>query len=217
MGSNMAEAHPVGFRWPMKAKAKGGKIVHVDPRFTRTSAVSDLYVPIRAGTDIAFLGGLINYVLTNERWFKEYVMAYTNAASIIETGYQDTEDLEGIFSGYDPETRQYEGSKGHWGYAHSPSDKPQEGQEGGGQHKDKKGQAGVHGYGLMGGASSHSSRRADAVQEPGGQPPRDETLQDPLCVMQVLRRHFARYTPEIVSQICGCSPEQIDSNGGTAV
>ena len=80
----MAEAHPVGFRWPMKAKEKGGKIIHVDPRFTRTSAVSDLYVPIRAGSDIAFLGGLINYVLTNERWFKEYVLAYTNASVLID-------------------------------------------------------------------------------------------------------------------------------------
>src|SRR5579871_7003970 len=122
MGSNMAEAHPVGFRWPMKAREKGGKIIHVDPRFTRTSALSDLYVGIRAGSDIAFLGGLINYVLTHDRWFKEYVLAYTNAATIIEEGFQDTEDLDGLFSGYDPDSRHYSAAKGHWGYEGSPSD-----------------------------------------------------------------------------------------------
>ncbi len=101
MGSNMAEAHPVGFRWPMKAHEKGAKLIHVDPRFTRTSACCDLYVGIRAGTDIAFLGGVINYVLTHERWFTEYVLAYTNAATIIEEGFEDTEDENGRFSGYE--------------------------------------------------------------------------------------------------------------------
>jgi len=83
MGSNMAENHPVGFRWPMKAKERGSTLIHVDPRFSRTSAVADLYVPIRPGSDIAFLGGLINYVLTHDRWFKEYVLAYTNASSLV--------------------------------------------------------------------------------------------------------------------------------------
>ena len=85
MGSNMAENHPVAFRWPMQAKAKGAKLIHVDPRFTRTSAVADIYAPIRAGSDIAFLGGLIHYVINSERWnndpfFKEFVVNYTNAA-----------------------------------------------------------------------------------------------------------------------------------------
>ncbi len=94
MGSNMAEAHPVGFRWPMKAKEKGATLIHVDPRFTRTSALCDVYVGIRAGSDIAFLGGLVNYVLSHDRWFKEYVLAYTNASAIVEEGFQDTEDLE---------------------------------------------------------------------------------------------------------------------------
>src|SRR6059058_3547865 len=87
-GSNMAECHPVAFRWPMQAKAKGAKLIHVDPRFTRTSAMADLHAPIRAGTDIAFLGGLIHYVLNNERWnsepfFKDYLVHYTNAAMIV--------------------------------------------------------------------------------------------------------------------------------------
>ena len=94
MGSNMAEAHPVGFRWPMKAKERGATLIHVDPRFSRTSAHCDLFVGIRTGSDIAFLGGLINYVLTHERWFEEYVLAYTNASVLIEQGYKDTEDLD---------------------------------------------------------------------------------------------------------------------------
>src|SRR6266540_5532500 len=80
MGSNMAECHPVAFRWPMQAKANGAKLIHVDPRFTRTSAMADLHAPIRAGTDIAFLGGLIHYVIQHEKYFKEYVVNYTNAA-----------------------------------------------------------------------------------------------------------------------------------------
>src|SRR2546426_8750402 len=93
MGSNMAEARPVGFRWPLKAKEKGATLIHVDPRFTRTSALCDVFVDIRAGSDVAFLGGLVNYVLSNDRWFQEYVLNYTNAATIIQEGFQDTEDL----------------------------------------------------------------------------------------------------------------------------
>ena len=93
----MAEAHPVGFQWVMEAKARGAKVIHVDPRFTRTSALADVHVPIRAGTDIAFLGGLVNYVLTNDRAFRDYVVAYTNAAAIISDDYVDAEDLDGVF------------------------------------------------------------------------------------------------------------------------
>ena len=199
MGSNMAEAHPVGFRWPMKAKEKGGKIIHVDPRFTRTSAVSDLFVGIRAGSDIAFLGGLIHYVLTHERWFKEYVTAYTNASTLVDERFQDTEELDGLFSGYNPQTQLYDGEKAHWDYQHSPDYKPREEQDAGGQHKETAEQPGVHGHGLMGGADS----------EADGRSPRDETLQDPRCVMQHLRRHFARYTPEFVAEVCGCTPEEL--------
>ncbi len=79
----MAECHPVGFRFVMEARERGATIIHVDPRFTRTSATADVFAPIRPGTDIAFLGGLINYVLTHDKWFREYVLAYTNAATII--------------------------------------------------------------------------------------------------------------------------------------
>src|SRR5689334_2023173 len=103
----MAEAHPVGFQWVMEAKRRGATIIHVDPRFTRTSAVADLHVPIRAGSDIAFLGALVNYVLQNELDFREYVVAYTNGPAIIDEDFQDTEDLDGLFSGFDPERGQY--------------------------------------------------------------------------------------------------------------
>jgi formate dehydrogenase major subunit len=211
MGSNMAEAHPVGFRWPMKAKEKGAKLIHVDPRFTRMSALCDQYVGIRAGSDIAFLGGLINYVLTNERWFKEYVLAYTNAATLIEEGFQDTEDLAGLFGGYDAEQRSYDSSEGHWGYEHCPSAEKEhaDGDADEAQKKSEKGGHGQHGYGLMGGATSHAQPRKDMTQEPGGQPPRDPTLQHPRCVIQILRRHFARYTPQLVADICGCTPAQM--------
>src|SRR5687767_10854907 len=98
-GSNMAECHPVAFRWVMEAKLKGAKVIHVDPRFTRTSAVADIYAPLRAGSDIAFLGGLIRYAIENEKYFKEYVVNYTNAPTIIHDDFKDTEDLDGVFSG----------------------------------------------------------------------------------------------------------------------
>src|SRR6266545_193728 len=104
MGSNMAECHPCGFMWPMKAKAKGATLIHVDPRFTRTSAMCDIYAPIRAGSDIAFLGGLVNYIVNDERWnrepfFREYLVNYTNAATIVREDFKDAEDLDGVFSG----------------------------------------------------------------------------------------------------------------------
>ena len=99
----MAECHPVGFQWVMEAKARGAKVIHVDPRFTRTSALADIHVPLRAGSDIAFLGGIVNYVLREERYFREYVLAYTNAANLITEDFADTEDLDGFFSGFDAE------------------------------------------------------------------------------------------------------------------
>ena len=105
MGSNMAENHPVAFRWPLKAKVEhGATLIHVDPRFTRTSAVSDIYAPVRAGSDIAFLGGLVRHVINSERWhtepfFRSWVVNYTNAATIINAAYRDAEDNNGVFSG----------------------------------------------------------------------------------------------------------------------
>jgi formate dehydrogenase major subunit len=214
MGSNMAEAHPVGFRWPMKAKERGAKLIHVDPRFSRTSAMCNTHVTIRAGSDIAFLGGIINYILTQEKWFQEYVLAFTNASTIIEDGFKDTEDLDGLFSGYNEKEKHYDKSKGHWAYAKPPGQKSHAPEHGGEsaaktEAKSMPGGHGVHGPGVMGGSSSHSEARASSTNEPGGQPPRDPTLQNPRCVMQLLRRHYSRYTPEIVAGICGCTPEQI--------
>src|SRR5262245_65219765 len=108
----MAECHPVGFQWVMEAKARGARVIHVDPRFTRTSAVADLHVPIRAGTDVAFLGAIINHVLSNDLYFHEYVVNYTNAAVIVNDAYRDTEDLDGLFSGFDPDQRGYDAQTG---------------------------------------------------------------------------------------------------------
>jgi formate dehydrogenase major subunit len=158
-GSSMAEAHPVGFRWVMKAKERGAIIIHVDPRFSRTSALSDMWVAIRAGSDIAFLGGLVRHVIENELFFREYVVHYTNASCILRDEYGDPEDNgDGYFSGWNEEARNY--SIQSWQYK---------------------------GEGLS-------------------FPQRDLTLQDPQCVFQKLKRHFARYTPQMVEKVCGIPP-----------
>src|SRR3954453_17580883 len=101
MGSNMAENHPIAFRFAMQAKERGATLIHADPRFTRTSALCDIYAPVRAGSDIAFLGGMINYVLEHDLWFKEYALAYTNLPTIIDERFRDTSELDGVFSGFD--------------------------------------------------------------------------------------------------------------------
>ncbi|MBW3658210.1 MAG: molybdopterin-dependent oxidoreductase [Actinobacteria bacterium] len=178
----MAECHPVGFQWVMEAKRRGATIIHVDPRFTRTSAVSDLHVPLRAGTDIAFLGGLIRHVLENERYFRDYVVNYTNAATIISDEFRDTEDLDGLFSGWDEDDAQYDPSS--WQY---------------------------RGAADVGAAAGKRSMYAGEPEAPRGEDitdvERDETLQDPRCVFQLLRRHFSRYTPEMVADVCGIDEE----------
>src|SRR5437764_10575323 len=98
MGSNMAEAHPIAFRFVLQAKQRGATIIHADPRFTRTSALSDIYAPVRAGSDIAFLGGVIRYVLENDLWFREYVLNYTNLSTIIDERFRDASEGDGLFS-----------------------------------------------------------------------------------------------------------------------
>jgi formate dehydrogenase major subunit len=190
----MAEAHPVGFQWVMEAKARGATIVHVDPRFTRTSALADLHVPLRAGSDIAFLGALVNHVLSTGSWFREYVLAYTNAADLVSEEFRDTEDLDGLFSGYDPEKRVYDPSS--WSYAGGVT-AAAAGQRDA-QYEQRTAGSGA-GQERSAGGQSHGSGgpTVDATPE------RDETLQHPRCVFQVLRRHFARYTPELVEQVCG--------------
>ncbi len=184
MGSNAAENHPVGFQWVMEARERGAEVIHVDPRFTRTSAMATKFVGIRAGSDIAFLGGIVNYILEHERWFDEYVKAYTNARVIIDERFVDAEDGDGLFSGWDPEKRKY--SNETWQYAGmdatAAAGKPPKGEQAG--------------HGGAGGGLIH------------GEPPEeDETLQHPRCVFQILKRHFARYTPELVADACGCSVE----------
>jgi formate dehydrogenase major subunit len=181
MGSNFAECHPVGFRWAMKGKARGAKILHIDPRFTRTSAMADIHAPIRAGSDIVFLGGLINYILTHDKYFREYVVNYTNAPMLIDPAYQDTEELGGLFSGFNAERGLYDPTS--WKYQ---TDAPE------GQNQPVPGVAE---------ASSFSSRVGKLV---GGRPRQDPTLQDEHCVFQILKRHYARYTPEMVEQATGC-------------
>src|SRR4029453_3508610 len=190
----MAECHPVGFQWVMEAKARGATLVHVDPRFTRTSALADLYVPIRAGADIAFVGGLINYVLSSEKYFKEYVLAYTNAPTILTEDYADTEDLDGVFSGLHREYRFYD--LGAWGYRGVEEVKAGSGERDdleAERHRIRRlvrqaGRGEAHG---SGGAAAHPT------------PDPDDPLQHPRCVFQVLKRPFARYTPELVEQVCG--------------
>jgi formate dehydrogenase major subunit len=187
MGSNMAECHPVGFQWVIEARERGAKVIHVDPRFTRTSAMADLHVPLRAGTDIAFLGGIVNYILENGREFREYVQAYTNARTIISDDFRDTEDLEGIFSGLDREGKTYE--RESWQY---------KGMEVGAS-------AGEREHGEAEGEQAHGAHGGELHH---GEPPEeDETLQDPRCVFQLLRRHYSRYTPEMVERICGVPRE----------
>jgi formate dehydrogenase major subunit len=157
MGSNMAEQHPVGFQWVIEAKERGATVMHVDPRFTRTSAMADFHVALRGGTDIAFLGGVINYILSGRREFTEYVRHYTNARVIIKPEFQDTEELDGVFSGFQPDEGVYDVSS--WGY---------------------------------------------------GEPPQEDwNLEHPNCVFQILKRHFARYTPELVESVCGVPREKL--------
>jgi formate dehydrogenase major subunit len=155
MGSNMAEQHPVGFQWVMEAKERGARVIHVDPRFTRTSAVADLYVPIRAGSDIAFLGGIVNYIFEHDAWFREYVEHYTNGPVLIKPEFEDV-GAEGLFSGWDAEAHAYQVDT--WGYDEAS--------------------------------------------------PVDPSMEHERCVLQLVRKHFARYTPELVSDLCGCSREQ---------
>ncbi len=157
MGGNAAEAHPCGFKWVTEAKAHNkATFIVVDPRFTRSASVADLYAPLRTGTDIAFLGGVINYLLSSDKIQHDYVKAYTNAPFIVAAGYGFD---DGLFSGYDAAGRKYD--KASWAY-----------------------EMGLDGYARV-----------------------DETLQHPRCVLQLLKTHYSRYTPEMVSAICGTPKE----------
>jgi len=189
MGSNMAENHPIAFRFVMQAKEKGATIIHADPRFTRTSALCDIYAPVRAGSDIAFLGGLINYIINSERWlndafFREYVVNYTNIATIIEDNFQDASELDGLFSGWQAEKLSY--NVDSWQYR-------------GMDIPATLAEAYVH-------PSTEDPDKAIEKQQELTRrlPPSDRTLQDPKCVYQILKRHYAAYTPEMVERVSGC-------------
>jgi formate dehydrogenase major subunit len=189
----MAECHPVGFQWVMEAKARGATLIHVDPRFTRTSALADVHVSLRAGSDIVFLGGLVNYVLQNEAYFRDYVLAYTNAAVIVREDFRDTEDLDGVFSGLDTEHRTYDPAS--WQY--EGAEVPSVAGEGDEEFEER----------THAGATIREASRVEAHGSGGagvsGEIHTDETLGHPRCVLQILKRHFARYTPDMVEQACG--------------
>jgi len=182
-GANPAEAHPVGFQWFVQAKLDpqrgpgaggGAKIIHADPRFTRTSALADIYARIRTGTDVAYFGGLINYVLQNNLHHESYVTNYTNASFLVKKEYGFT---DGLFSGYDPKARKY--NTASWGY----------------QIDDAASVAYNAAHPPAGGAVATLAKR-------------DLTLQDPQTVFQLMKQHYSRYTPEMVSRITGIPQDQ---------
>jgi formate dehydrogenase major subunit len=172
MGGNPAENHPCGFKWAIEAKRnRSAKLISVDPRFTRTSSVADLFCQIRAGSDIAFLGGVINYAIENNRIAKEYLINYTNAAFIIEGDFKLPADADGVFSGFDAQSRSYD--RASWNYS--------------------------------GGKPATATGSLPPLPE---QVDYDLSLQNPNCVFQLLKKHYSRYTPDIVERITGIPKEQ---------
>lgn len=174
IGANPAENHPCGWKWAHVGRdERGTRIIHVDPRFTRTSAIADVFVPIRAGSDVAFFAGLINYILEHELYHEDYVKLHTNASFIVS---EDYEFDDGLFAGYDEETRTYDTSS--WDYEREESTEGDEGTQPG-----------------LGQGVSPTGAQSFARTDP--------SLQDPRCVFQLLKQHYSRYTPELVSQITG--------------
>jgi formate dehydrogenase major subunit len=182
MGGNPAENHPCGFKWAMEAKRnRNAKLISVDPRFTRTSSVADLFCQIRAGADIAFLGGVIRYAIENNRIAHEYIVNYTNAAFVVQPGFKLPED-DGVFSGFDAEKLSYDRST--WNYS---------------------GQGAAH---VVNAAAHGAAGTPPALPPLPGNVDYDLTLQNPNCVFQLLRKHYSRYTPEMVERITGIPKEQ---------
>jgi formate dehydrogenase major subunit len=188
MGGNPAENHPCGFKWAIEAKRnRNAKMIVVDPRYTRTAAVSDMFLQIRAGSDIALLGAFINYALQNDRVNREYLVNYTNASFIIKEGFKLPED--GLYSGFDSEKHTYD--KSTWNY------------ESGGLTKSDT-------------PAAHQEGAEHGVAAAGAPPPAlpekvayDPTLQHPRCVYQLLKQQYSRYTPEMVERISGIPKDQI--------
>ncbi|MBZ5695541.1 MAG: formate dehydrogenase-N subunit alpha [Acidobacteriia bacterium] len=193
MGGNPAENHPCGFKWAIEAKRnRNAKMIVVDPRFTRTASTADLFLQIRAGADIAFLGGLIHYAIENDRIAKDYLLNYTNAAFVVKEGFKLPED--GLYSGFDPAAHTYD--KATWNY-----------EEGG----DLTGKA-------VAAEAPHKPAPVPAPAKPGQTPPpapalppnvaHDLALQHPRCVFQLLKKQYSRYTPEMVERITGIPKDQ---------
>jgi formate dehydrogenase major subunit len=185
MGGNPAENHPCGFKWAIEAKRnRNAKMIVVDPRFTRTASVADLFAQIRAGTDIAMLGGLIHYAIENNRIAKDYLVNYTNASFIVKDGFKLPED-DGVFSGFDAGKQSYDRST--WNYS------------GSGPGAAKSTNAGMQlGQGSL---STQLPPMPEKVDH-------DLTLQNPRCVYQLLSKHYSRYTPEMVERITGIPRDQ---------
>src|ERR1700691_5398322 len=185
MGGNPAENHPCGFKWPVEAKRnRNAKMIVVDPRFTRTASVADLFCQIRAGSDIAFLGGVIHYAIENNRIAKDYVVNYTNAAFIVTPDFKLPADTDGVFSGFDAQKQSYD--RATWNYTGT----------GGSPAKNAAGpQTG------QGSAPAPLPPLPEKVDY-------DLTLQNPNCVFQLLKKHYSRYTPEMVERITGIPKEQ---------
>src|SRR2546430_1841721 len=192
MGGNPAENHPCGFKWPVEAKrTRNAKIISVDPRFTRTSAVADLFCQIRAGTDIAFLGGVVRYAIENNRIAKDYLLNYTNASFIVKDGFKLPE-ADGVFSGFDAKSQTYE--KSSWNYA-------------GG---DASGKPVPEAHATVAYPSNGAPPPAPALPEIVAY---DFSLQNPNCVFQLLKKHYSRYTPEMVERITGIPKDQFEKAG----
>jgi formate dehydrogenase major subunit len=205
MGGNPAENHPCGFKWAVEAKRnRNAKVICVDPRFTRTASQADLFVQIRAGTDIAFLGGLINYAIAHERVAKEYLVNYTNAAFLIKDGFKLPED--GLFSGFNGETASYD--KATWNYQEGGNETGKAVPVSGGENLTPSHEARA---GVMP-VSPPGKGTAGAPPPPPTLPPKvayDLSLQHPRCVYQLLKQQYSRYTPDTVSRITGIPQDQL--------
>jgi formate dehydrogenase major subunit len=225
MGGNPAENHPCGFKWPVEAKkTRNAKMIVVDPRFTRTAAVADLFLQIRAGTDIAFLGGLVNYAIQNNRIAKDYLINYTNAAFIVKDGFKLPED--GLFSGFDAAGATYD--KATWNYeeggkieggsataavaskpnSQSAAKTPPQSSPGksGGKESEEGGSGGGHQAAGGPGASGQAGPKPPPMLPPNVA--YDLSLQHPRSVFQLLKQQYSRYTPEMVERITGIPKDQ---------
>src|SRR6202521_4789439 len=197
MGGNPAENHPCGFKWAIEAKrTRNAKMVVVDPRFTRTASVADLFCQIRAGADIAFLGGVIRYAIENNRIAKDYLLNYTNAAYIVQDGFKLPED-DGVFSGFDAGKQTYD--KATWNYASGDMAGKPRPETHVVQAEAHASNAAAQG-GIKGGPAPAAGLREIAAD--------DLSLQNPRCLFQLLRKHYSRYTPEMVERITGIPKEQ---------